>query len=72
MLPGKVAIVCGGGSGHEPAFGGYVGDGMVHACIAGSVFASPPPSDILCAILGLAEHNPSGILVSQFRFSVDP
>jgi dihydroxyacetone kinase len=28
-LPGRVAVVCGGGSGHEPAFAGYVGDGML-------------------------------------------
>ena len=71
VLPGRVAVVCGGGSGHEPAFAGYVGDGMLDASIAGSVFASPPATQILAAILGLAEHRPSGILVVVFNYTGD-
>jgi len=39
---GKVAILTGGGSGHEPMFLGYVGRGMADASVAGNVFASPP------------------------------
>ena len=66
-----MAVVCGGGSGHEPAFAGYVGDGMLDASIAGSVFASPPATQILAAILGLAEHQPSGILVVVFNYTGD-
>lgn len=62
-VAGKVAIVCGGGSGHEPAFAGYVGKGCLSAAVAGSVFASPPPTSILAAILTLAARNPSGILI---------
>lgn len=65
-IAGKVAIVCGGGSGHEPAFAGYVGKGCLSAAVAGSVFASPPPTSILAAILTLAEHNPSGILIVRW------
>lgn len=38
---GKVAIISGGGSGHEPAHGGYVGTGMLDAAVAGAVFTSP-------------------------------
>ena len=38
---GKVALVIGGGSGHYPAFGGYVGVGLADATVAGDVFASP-------------------------------
>ena len=38
---GKVGIVTGGGSGHEPAFLGYVGDGMVDAVAIGEIFSSP-------------------------------
>ncbi|SDA96432.1 dihydroxyacetone kinase family protein [Sinorhizobium sp. NFACC03] len=38
---GKVAVVIGGGSGHYPAFAGYVGPGMADAAVAGDVFASP-------------------------------
>ncbi|TFK51620.1 dihydroxyacetone kinase [Heliocybe sulcata] len=37
----KVAIICGGGSGHEPAHAGFVGDGILTAAVCGSVFASP-------------------------------
>ncbi|GAB0114461.1 dihydroxyacetone kinase family protein [Acidisoma sp. C75] len=39
--PGKVALVIGGGSGHYPAFAGYVGPGLADAAVAGDVFASP-------------------------------
>lgn len=43
----KVGIVVGGGSGHEPAFMGYVGQGMADAVAVGNIFASPPPDPIL-------------------------
>ncbi len=43
----KVGIVIGGGSGHEPAFLGYVGDGMADGVAIGNIFASPPPAPIL-------------------------
>ncbi len=43
----KVALVSGGGSGHEPAHGGYVGPGMLDAACAGSVFTSPTPDQML-------------------------
>ena len=38
---GKVALVVGGGSGHYPAFAGFVGPGLADAAVAGDVFASP-------------------------------
>ena len=38
---GKVALISGGGSGHEPAHGGFVGKGMLDAAVAGAVFTSP-------------------------------
>ncbi|WP_026931936.1 dihydroxyacetone kinase subunit DhaK [Glycomyces tenuis] len=41
-VPGKVGLVTGGGSGHEPAFLGYVGPGLLDAAAVGEVFASPP------------------------------
>ena len=47
---GRVALLCGGGSGHEPAHGGYVGRGMLTGAVAGSVFASPPTVTVLTAI----------------------
>ncbi|HVF00672.1 MAG TPA: dihydroxyacetone kinase subunit DhaK [Rubrobacteraceae bacterium] len=43
----KVALVSGGGSGHEPAHGGYVGPGMLDAACAGAVFTSPTPEQML-------------------------
>ncbi|THE13929.1 dihydroxyacetone kinase subunit DhaK [Bacillus timonensis] len=44
---GKVGILIGGGSGHEPAFMGYVGAGMADGVAIGNIFASPPPAPIL-------------------------
>ncbi len=46
---GKVGIVIGGGSGHEPAFAGYVGRGLADAAAIGNVFASPSPAQIVDA-----------------------
>jgi len=46
-VSGKVALVSGGGSGHEPMHGGFVGLGMLDAAIAGEVFTSPVPDQIL-------------------------
>lgn len=46
---GKVGIVIGGGSGHEPAFAGYVGRGLADAAAVGNIFASPSPEQILDA-----------------------
>jgi dihydroxyacetone kinase-like protein len=48
--PGKVALVSGGGSGHEPLHGGFVGPGMLDAACPGQVFTSPTPDLILAAI----------------------
>ena len=46
---GKVAIVSGGGSGHEPLHGGFVGPGMLDAAVAGEVFTSPTPDKVQAA-----------------------
>lgn len=46
---GKVAIISGGGSGHEPLHGGFVGMGMLDAACAGEVFTSPVPDQIVAA-----------------------
>ena len=50
VKPGKVALVSGGGSGHEPLHGGFVGPGMLDAACPGQVFTSPTPDLILAAI----------------------
>ncbi len=46
----KVGLVSGGGSGHEPAHAGYVGYGMLDAAVAGQIFTSPTPNEVLSAI----------------------
>ncbi|WP_300080527.1 dihydroxyacetone kinase subunit DhaK [Propioniciclava sp.] len=47
--PGKVGLVSGGGSGHEPMHGGYVGLGMLDAACCGEVFTSPVPDQMMAA-----------------------
>jgi phosphoenolpyruvate---glycerone phosphotransferase subunit DhaK len=49
LTPGKVALVSGGGSGHEPLHAGFVGHGMLDAACPGQVFTSPTPDLILAA-----------------------
>jgi len=49
LKPGKVALLSGGGSGHEPLHGGFVGAGMLDAACPGQVFTSPTPDLILAA-----------------------
>lgn len=47
---GKVALVSGGGSGHEPSHGGFVGTGMLDGAVTGAVFTSPTPDQVYEAI----------------------
>src|SRR6516164_4409315 len=49
LKPGKVALVSGGGSGHEPLHGGFVGLGMLDAACPGQVFTSPTPDQMFAA-----------------------
>uniref|UniRef100_A0A7N8X0T0 Triokinase/FMN cyclase n=1 Tax=Mastacembelus armatus TaxID=205130 RepID=A0A7N8X0T0_9TELE len=70
-LRGKVALLSGGGSGHEPAHGGYVGAGMLSAAVAGGVFASPPPASILAAILCLHNAGAAGVLLIVKNYTGD-
>ena len=50
---GKVGIVSGGGSGHEPLHGGFVGVGMLDAACAGEIFTSPVPDQVVEATKGV-------------------
>jgi dihydroxyacetone kinase-like protein len=52
-VQGKVGLVSGGGSGHEPMHGGFVGPGMLDAACAGEVFTSPVPDQVLAATQGV-------------------
>lgn len=67
--PGKVGIVVGGGSGHEPAFAGYVGRGLADAAAVGNVFASPSPEQILDA--ARAVDGGAGVVFLYGNYSGD-
>ncbi|XP_003372321.1 glycerone kinase [Trichinella spiralis] len=66
---GHVAIISGGGSGHEPAFGGYVGFGMLTAAVIGEIFTSPPSQSILAALH--AVRNAAGVMVVILNYTGD-
>ncbi|CAL8378475.1 unnamed protein product [Boreogadus saida] len=70
-LNGRVGLVSGGGSGHEPAHAGYIGTGMLSAAVAGGVFASPPPTSILAAVLHLHNAGASGVLLIVKNYTGD-
>lgn len=67
----KLALVCGGGSGHEPFSAGFVGRGMLGAAVAGPIFTSPPTGLIANAIATLGSGNPEGVLVIVFNYTGD-
>jgi triose/dihydroxyacetone kinase / FAD-AMP lyase (cyclizing) len=58
----RVAIISGGGSGHEPAHAGYIGEGMLSAGVAGEVFTSPDTDSIFAAVKAVA-GKPGALLV---------
>ena len=64
-----VALVSGGGSGHEPAHAGYVAQGMLDAAVCGEVFTSPTPDKILEAIR--AVHTGDGVLLIVKNYAGD-
>ncbi|MGG1949312.1 dihydroxyacetone kinase subunit DhaL [Trinickia sp. NRRL B-1857] len=61
-----VALISGGGSGHEPAHGGYVGDGMLSAAVCGEVFTSPSTDAVLAAIRATAGPNGALLIVKNY------
>jgi triose/dihydroxyacetone kinase / FAD-AMP lyase (cyclizing) len=65
----KVAIVSGGGSGHEPAHVGFVGEGMLTAAVCGDVFASPSVDAVLAGILAVT--GPAGCLLIVKNYTGD-
>jgi len=65
----KVALVSGGGSGHEPAHVGYVGEGMLTAAVCGDVFASPSVDAVLAGILAVS--GPAGCLLIVKNYTGD-
>ncbi|HTJ92732.1 MAG TPA: dihydroxyacetone kinase subunit DhaK [Pararobbsia sp.] len=66
---GKVALIIGGGSGHEPTFLGFVGKGLADASVIGNIFASPPPQPAVDA--ALAAHGDAGVLFMYGNYAGD-
>lgn len=66
---GKVALISGGGSGHEPAHGGFVGAGMLDCAVAGAVFTSPTPDQIYEGIKAVATD--AGVLMVVKNYTGD-
>ena len=65
----KVSIISGGGSGHEPAHAGFVGEGMLNAAVCGDVFASPSVAAVLAAIRHCC--TPAGCLLIVKNYTGD-
>ncbi|GAA1347575.1 dihydroxyacetone kinase subunit DhaK [Arthrobacter koreensis] len=68
-VSGKVSLVSGGGSGHEPLHSGYVGRGMLDAAVPGAVFTSPTPDQILPAITNT--DSGAGVLLIVKNYTGD-
>ncbi|MGW7293355.1 dihydroxyacetone kinase subunit DhaK [Streptomyces xiamenensis] len=68
-VAGKVGLVSGGGSGHEPLHGGFVGPGMLDAACAGEVFTSPVPDQMVRA--AAAVDSGSGVLLIVKNYTGD-
>jgi dihydroxyacetone kinase-like protein len=69
-VPNKVAIVSGGGSGHEPLHGGFVGVGMLDAAVPGAVFTSPTPDAVQAAVLATAGEAGALLIVKNYTGDV--
>lgn len=66
---GKVALIIGGGSGHEPMFAGFVGKSLADAAVCGNVFASPDPGTI--TEVATAAHSGKGVLFLYGNYAGD-
>ncbi|KAG0641517.1 Dihydroxyacetone kinase [Tuber brumale] len=67
---GRVAVISGGGAGHEPSFVSFVGDGVLRAAVSGSIFASPSVKQIYSCITRRVDPN-SGILLIVMNYTGD-
>eukprot|EP00808_Paulinella_micropora_P001639 g37528.t1 len=67
----QVALISGGGSGHEPAHAGYIGQGMLTGVVAGAVFASPSANAVLSAIRHVARPGGPGVLLIVKNYTGD-
>lgn len=69
LKPGKVALISGGGSGHEPLHSGFVGYGMLDAACPGQIFTSPTPDQMMAA--AAAVDTGAGVLFIVKNYSGD-
>ncbi|KAF2111568.1 dihydroxyacetone kinase [Lophiotrema nucula] len=67
--PNQVTIVSGGGSGHEPAWSGFVGDGMLSAAVCGDIFASPSTKQVMAGIRNVPSNE--GVLLCITNYTGD-
>ncbi|CAL78341.1 PTS-dependent dihydroxyacetone kinase, dihydroxyacetone binding subunit dhaK [Bradyrhizobium sp. ORS 278] len=70
LKPGKVALISGGGSGHEPLHAGFVGQGMLDAACPGQVFTSPTPDQMLAAAQAVETGGGSLFIVKNYEGDV--
>ncbi|KAI1197164.1 dihydroxyacetone kinase [Nemania serpens] len=68
--PSQVSIISGGGSGHEPSFGAFVGSGLLSAAVAGTIFASPSAEQVRKAIMSRVDTD-KGVLVTVMNYTGD-
>jgi dihydroxyacetone kinase len=66
MNKGKVTLISGGGSGHEPAHAGYVGEGMLDVAVCGDVFASPSTIQVYNAILDSESDKGTLLIIKNY------
>lgn len=69
--PSNVSVICGGGSGHEPGFAGFVGDGLLSACVAGTIFASPSAQQVRTCLLHRLPRESQGALAVVTNYTGD-
>ena len=69
-MTGKVGIVSGGGSGHEPTHAGFVGKGMLSAAVCGQVFTSPTPDQIYEAIKAVNQGQGVFLVIKNYSGDV--
>jgi dihydroxyacetone kinase len=67
--PSQVTVISGGGSGHEPAWSGFVGDGMLSAAVCGDIFASPSTKQIMAGIRNVPSNE--GVILCITNYTGD-
>src|SRR5690349_24054902 len=70
LKKGKVALISGGGSGHEPLHAGFVGHGMLDAACPGQVFTSPTPDQMAAAAEAVGAETPVLFIVKNYAGDV--